>query len=164
MDDGRPSLPPSKSIEKNFASLSSKSYPIQVWVSLEIYMCLLQCLVTCKGCYIILWAVLKVACPMKANALYIMQVWVSSQTYIYISIAVVSHLWRSLRHIVSYSKGWMPYEGECTVYCECPKKSMYLPKKVCRFSRPFQLTLLSNRIGSIWDMCPHSPFCHKGRC
>lgn len=56
-----------------------------------------------------------------------------------VSIAVVSHLWRSLCHIVSYSRGWMSYEGKCIVHCASPNKSMYLPKKVCRFSRPFQL-------------------------
>ena len=33
----------------------------------------MQWLVTCKGCYIILWAILKVECPMKAKALYIVK-------------------------------------------------------------------------------------------
>ena len=78
-------------------------------------------------------------------------------TNICVSIAVVSHLWRSLRHIVSYSKGWMPYEGECTVYCECPKKSMYLPKKVCRFSRPFQLIIQLYSQKPHWLYLKHVP-------
>ena len=46
-----------------------------------------------------------------------------------------------LYHIMGYSKGWMSYEGEGTVYCESPNKSMYLPKKACRFSRLFQLII-----------------------
>ena len=58
----------------------------------------------------------------------------------------------------------MPYEGECTVYCECPKKSVYLPKKVCRFSRPFQLIiqLYSQTALALSETCaPIRPFATK---
>ena len=36
-------------------------------------MCLLQCLVTLEGHYIVVWAILKVVCPTKVNESYIVR-------------------------------------------------------------------------------------------
>ena len=47
-------------------------------------------------------------------------------TNIYVSIAVFGH-------IASYSKGCMPYEGECNIKCVNYNKNMYLPNKVCAY-------------------------------
>ena len=53
-----------------------------------------------------------------------------------VPIAVFGYLRGSLYHIVSHSKGCVPYEGKCIVYCAIP--SIYLPKRVCLFWKPFQ--------------------------
>ena len=39
----------------------------------NIYVCLLQCLITREGCHIIRWAILRGACTMKVNASYIVR-------------------------------------------------------------------------------------------
>ena len=33
-----------------------------------------------------------------------------------LSVAVFSHMWRLLHHIVSHPKGWVPYEDKCIMY------------------------------------------------
>ena len=47
------------------------------------------------------------------NANLFHQYWVPSE--IYLSIEVFGYLWRLVCHIVSYSEGCVPYEGECIV-------------------------------------------------
>lgn len=48
--------------------------PINIWLSSQIHMYLLQHLVTSEGGYVFLWPILKVACTKKLNALYIVQI------------------------------------------------------------------------------------------
>ena len=49
-------------------NLSGQS--LSLW---QIYVCLLQCLVTCESHCVILWAILRVACSLKANVSCIVQ-------------------------------------------------------------------------------------------
>lgn len=65
-----------KRIEKKLPLLAVKVTlsPINIWLSSQIHMYLLQHLVTNEGGYVFLWTILKVACPKKLNALYIVQI------------------------------------------------------------------------------------------
>ena len=51
----------------------------------------------------------------------------TASTNVYASISVLAHLKR-LYHIVSWTKGCVPYEGEFIVKCVSPNKTMYVPE------------------------------------
>ena len=76
----------------------------------NIYIYLLQWLVTCEDRYVILWAILKVECPMKVNALYIVNALTKVCIFLKRSVASQGHFnllynstlkpyWLYLRHV-----------------------------------------------------------------
>ena len=77
----------------------------------------------------------------------------SALTSIYdMPVAVLGHLWRSLHHIVSYSKGCVLDEDKFILYSASPNKRMYLPKNVCPFWRSFQhITQFYSQIASLLE-------------
>ena len=79
-------------------------------------------------------------------------------TNIYVSIAVFGH-------IASYSKGCMPYEGECNIKCLNYHKNMYLPNKVCAYWRQLHhIQLHSQTVFALSiNICLQSSLCLKGK-
>lgn len=79
-------------------------------------------------------------------------------TNIYVSIAVFGH-------IASYSKGCMPYEGECNIKCVNYNKDMYLPNKVCAYWRQLHhIQLHSQTVFALSiNICLQSSLCLKGK-
>ena len=89
-------------------------YIVQVWVSSQTYVYLLQWLGTCEDRYVILWAILKIECPMKVNALYIVNALRKVCIFLKRSVASQGHFnllynstlkphWLYLRHVPPFA-------------------------------------------------------------
>lgn len=102
---------PLKGLEKTVRILAVKVIPVESILSkfecLLNYMCLLQRLVTCEGCHVISWAILKIACPMKANIYH--SVWALTRIFIFLKGSVTSEDHFFILHNSSPNTRWPLY-------------------------------------------------------
>ena len=77
-------------------------------------------------------------------------------TNIYVTIAVVSHLWRSLRHIVSYSKGWIPMKANALYIVNALRKLCIFLERSVASQGHFNL-LYNSTLKTHWLYLRHVP-------